>query len=964
MLGRSISYVSFSENWSVNGINQSVAKGAPAQGSSLKSKNDTTVPLVGDHSGEKLTADKSVKTREATKCDTSCSLSDKTEKIKECMRRLLAQKFPNVEGRRGTDKVVFNTGCECLDNALFIVENHPSVFIKVAWMADIAEFVGRHMGLAGLNKDKKERIRLLLERVQQQMQSLLQTMEAELARAESVSEKSTILPHPLTPRGKSFSNLSIFLCDLPSDVSAYASQSKTAWYAKQYYEALSQSKFQGVEPPDALIHTHASRVALMAICHISSKFDRLFNSDVIAKKAKEWLGELDQYGDINSQSFYKHLQTIALYAESAVATMDLTVADASVIYYRLARTFCRLATLDPPKAVPWMFEKDVVLFGELKEDRERYDTQKKKQKTRIKQACQYLDEVRELGIDKQRQAELHFYYVYMVEMGNIQELLPEALSRMRQGACLGRAGMHHLYLLNCLNHATFLYPKNYGKPFREWLRIQCEPDTLQQGLPQYSHDYCSPLMRGMVHFLVFDEKGLEEGMKSDLFEVNDEDKRLAYTLKKIALKKYAEAYHDLEFEQGMHQNSDDTVDFLAGYCCEQMIETDKSFLHQALKNYECAFDGEDGAKCTGLDYGRLVAKHMEELDEGLLLKAEGFLESAAEYFRQNELLDEFEECHHYLEFLGDRNSKAGLNQSSPSGEFSCRDGADKVKPRVVRSKRKTQKKLKKPNQRKPQRVTPDFIKGLSSEPADRSFGRSHECPSPSSGSHNFYSDEVSSESAESETEPVTESVSSDVVSSDNQQANIYEAIHMLNRAHYLISTYDFMGAELQLEKVSHCHDRRLKGRIAHMKCWCLRQRFQHNVPGAHVQETIKETMIALLTQAEREAINGLRSMGIKGDVAKCSYQSVTGISFNDGEVRTLASLFAELGHIYRNLSGFQKKSANSRRLGESMSNLADHLNPTRRARSSAVSVEHEPRVKVISRKEIEGMKKSLGSQNA
>lgn len=937
----------------MDGVNQQVVSTVSDKGGGSAEKKKSTLSLQLSHKTANQTLESPLGIRKVTVCDVTHSVSDCGEKVKGCIEKLKEKNFPDLEVEGKTEKPTFCTACEYLNDALYIVENHPSLTIKMGWMGRIAQFVGCQMGIAQLSQNKRRGVKPYIERVQLQMQSLFQVMEAELHVAEAKQYKSQWLPHPESERGKWYSDLAIFLSDLHWEVSAYESQSSTAWSMKQYYEALSESHYQKIEKPVAQIYVHVSKVALIDICNKAFKFGKreLPLSQDVNDKARAWLNELDQYGDINGQSFYKHLKAIALAGEHGTTLMGLNETDAVIIYYRLTRTYCRLATLNPPKAHSWMFEKDASLFGEMENDVIFHEDRKKKQKERIQQAYHYMNYVRELGIDKKRQAELHFYFVFMIEMGNVQEQKMDALSHMREGACLGRSGMHHLYLLNCFNHATPFYPKNYGRPFCEWLRVQRDPETLQQGLPEYSHEYCSAILRGMLHFMVFGEEGLQEGIDSGLFVIEEEEKTLGCTFKKIAKKSYVEALADLEVQQGLSTISDDATDYLAGYCCEQLISADDQYLGRALKNYESAYDGDYGAKCTGLDYGRLAVQHMTRLKEDVLLKAEKLLEGAADYFRKNELLDEFEESHLLLDFLGDRQGDVLL-------EDVCTQGAppDITSAKTGKLEKKRHRKPRKNHRSQPSNPVSNLLPSLT----DTYQGGAIAQALP-------YSDESGSDDESASPDSEVNVMGNRMVLCETRegvlQASVKDSVQLLNNAHYKICIYDFDEAEKLLHNIEHCGDRRLKGRIAHMKCWCFRQRYRHNVPGSHVQSSNKKTMINLLSKAEREAKAGLRHMGVKGTVENCSCQSVIALSFDFYEKRTLASLFAELGHIYRDLSGFQSTSENNKRLGESMSNLADQLNPTRRTRPSAVSVEHKSRVRVISRKKFERIKKSLDSQN-
>ena len=933
------------------------AKGQAPSSLALSSnaKESEGAPLqLSDQQEKGQVRTKNLVTRKVSKSAVTDELETPKEKISRYRRELQTVDFPHCGGKGSLKKVQLDTACKYLDMALEVIEHFPMMAVKIKWMDDISQFISHKIELALRNKKQNALLVPLIQRTHTQLQNTFELMSAELV--QSLTEG--LLPKGLPPQGseqnKSLMDLAGKLSDLDPKVSGYHDQFKTAWIAKKYYEELDArhsmplSIFQSRNT-----NVHICRLYLMVICLKAPQevIDMIPEVSCVVEKASGWLEEFKRHHDVVSESLFNAMIYLINSAENPSSRINLNGAEVACLYFRMARSKCKVAGDKIPEVNPAYLNRGAHLSVGQSNQVIAYQDRKRGQKIEIDEAREYARKAREYGIDLDKQAELHFHFVNTME---IIDNLSAALFHMKLGARSGRSGMHHLYLASSLNINTAVYPVNPGGALREWLAAQRCQQGSYQGLPTVGLGfYTQGEAREFVDLLS------QKEMHS-FHTASKTDKALACTLLLMGEGQYQEAFQKL----GPLQEEFDVAYVLAGYCLEQMATLENDYVLRALYCYENAYEEE--IESAGLDYGRLAVAQKQQPE-----KAKEYLLEAAAFFRENDLYDELEECQSLLATISTGESNE-VKEKVPKAAVRVEIQNSKKKRKKGK---KSQSKVISPQMPSQVTTTVSYSSPSGTVASDHATElvtvvepRSVESFTGSVSTSG--QEDISSQSSEIDLEGLQSrhtlvlappiSVSG-TIRSDAGRELLQKQLQVLDDANAAIRCFSFDEAEDLLESVEPGENRRLKGRFAQMKGWCLRRRYICNDPGKHGQLTLRGTMLGLLKIARGNIETGIRCMGITGALSQSPLENGCILEhFSSGELRTLSSLYAELGHIHRERSGFTF-STKDFELGRKMSNFADQLNSDRSIRALASALVPQPKIRTITQEDAERQRAAIKS---
>ena len=834
---------------------------------------------------------------------------------KAAKQSLLDKNFPQPlpEGQRMSPE----EACEYLKKSLSVEGPESKLSEKVLWMNFVALFALRYLQPESLNKIgkmAKKDISPLFMDFHQQTRNLFHLMTEELI--ESASKKDKLINQFLATDDL-YSNLVEMiglLSVLDPELVSHKDQFETAWEAHNYFMSLEQIS-PNINPfQPKFNHVYRIKAYLLALyCNISKDELSAERYLEIPQYIRGCLQGLRENPDLFTGPL---LNTITKLVESAVATppkINLETNQIAFLYLWLTRVKCTIASLI------FSMANDTHWSAVNKNMLRTYMCCSGTTKQEIENAQKYAREAQKHVVDLPQQAEIHFHFFNYYEQKN--NLLAAQL-HLKLGSRSGQAGMHHLYLACSLNAARNGYPFNPGYALRSWVDIQRRQHCAS----------CVPVTKYRAGFTLKTEflRYLSGEENPTIAPRDAPELKLIPALKLIAKKQYNEAIEEL---RQLHKSLRAANVFI-GYCYEQIAVDDSSAIQKAFQYYESAI--KEKVFSAGLDFGRLAVSSQSRLKE-----SENHLMSAASFFGRNDLYEELDECHSLLALLPAREDE---DRSIPI--------ANKKKKRKGKQKQKQKQKQRKTplakDSRKSSAPTPDSLKLESSFNLD-TIGHvsDHSCD-----------DEFEQLSMEEEPSPARIKSQAGACAT-TKPFSISQQLENLDRANELIRSCRFDEAEVLVNSIETGRDRRLKGRAAQIKGWCLRQRYINNDPGVYGKPLARASMLALLNEAKNCVETGIRNMGIQ-NIEHCPSRQIEegALVFDDGELRTLASLYAELGHIYRELVGFYFSEDTLER-GRRMSQYADQLNPARRHRSVKASQSSSPKIVVISHGEFEQKKAAM-----
>ncbi len=861
-----------------------------------------------------------------------------------CLRLLKEADFAKLGCEKVRIGVNFDRACELLDSALILIEYPMPVEMKAKRLGEISRFMGLRMSMhSGTLSQKQARIIApLIARLQQQLCQFCEEVQAQSPEYDpsddALEKPSKVKAFNRIILDSDVKNLAIYALSLPENISPLGHQLRTLWTIHSYFE-----KFQQViskvlpdfdERPDlgfGMADLHICRIYMLdRVQQINEAREPLpKEAALVLENKSQWLASFADYHDLwHHLMMTETLPTLLKSAERPNARVQLNDKERMQLCFRLAKTGIKFAGIHTPTVNEYLLEKNPNLLTPIeKQAVQEYQERRRCQRLEIKAARDFAFQARELGLGEHQQAELHLNFAITYErVGNI----PAAHLHLMLGARIANESLHHLALVCSLWLDDSIHPFTPCKAVRLWQEAQSRNVGDVQPLPSKAIRYA-----GKENITAAFVELLRTGQCDDSI-LTETHKQLATALQYIAKGEYQNAIFILKPMGSLLP----VLNALTGYCAAQLIESHPEYLESALENFRKGFN--DGCLELGLEFARLAVTHKRDTAEAIEK-----LKLAIQLFWHYDLYEEVEECYRLLGILHSsqpqkvyadkaesRKSKLGKSKKHRR----LHDGADGSKPCTD----SVQQSVSQSKGQSKDQVLATVSDGSSSS-SDVSG-----CSATASST-----DESSDTDSDFDPSNIMGGVAAQAVADKTQEGKVCPQSYrltssLLTTVNDHIQAYEFDKADQILLSVKVSDDRALNGRLAQTRAWLLRRRYICNEPESRSDGKLcRNVCLDLLDRGRQLAEKGIRNMGISGALSRCSSQMPVVKSLSTKERRALASLYAELGHFYRELAGFTFDLRHIE-TGRQMSNVADDLNPSRRFRSESNKIAGAAKVQVVS----------------
>ena len=581
------------------------------------------------------------------------------------------------------------------------------------------------------------------------------------------------------------------------------------------------------------------------------------------------------------------------------------------LYFTLANISIQLAGPDPT-IDPSLLRRKRLNAGEVRA-KVQYEREVQEREKALEDMLTFIHKARDAGMTQEQK--VRFHILYGIEKEHKDEI-SEALEHFDIATRLGSELMRHRQLMGRLRIRFINYPLSPEKALKEWKKesvtaVVQEPD-LYLPLPDKLTDslqldiFIKVLLR-RVHQDDIDDKGIEHFVKV-ITEKDPSTGRYIY-----ALLPYLQGKPELAIERLELLVKDPRAKYvlatLLGKLGTSYTNQEKSLLlfRELYRKESCTY--------AGLEAGRLCLTFAQDIEN-----AKKYLKGAHRYFIQNSFFSEAEECKKLLGQCEPEQPEVSVEAMKADPEKKIRKKSGKRKCQKTAASRTKQQTTTNPPEKngKDQAATPVA-------PADTT-GKTTE---PAKVRETTTGPVATTHAARVSHETLEPQATSAILS----QYALTPAL--LQQVNGLVEIYDFDQAESLLKNtVLSVDDKRLNAQYYQMHAWLLRQRWFHNEYGSHddQEKSHYHRQLAILNEAKQSSLNGIKAMGLNPDrITLESEQDTACHDFSTREKRTLASLFAELGHVYRRMSGVCFDSS-LHVTGSKLSTFADRLNPLRRVR--------------------------------
>ena len=372
-----------------------------------------------------------------------------------------------------------------------------------------------------------------------------------------------------------------------------------------------------------------------------------------------------------------------------------------------------------------------------------------------------------------------------------------------------------------------------------------------------------------------------------------------------------------------------------------------------------------GNTSAALDYARLVLKENRHKDALIVLEA------AAKYFIKNQMHDELSECNELINSISIEDSQEPA-QTEESFTHSEKKGITKRKKKRLKAKPKPTE--KEPSS--PKLLSPD-LQGNESDTSDS--GISLTSAPPSSSASTDSEDEKQAAAPQPPAPPIAVSTTPqkpEAASGKKEESFIATPViklqpvsltqQALNEVNELVLDGEFDQAQALLNSLDSGQNKQLLARKFHMQAWLMRRRYDENDFKSIVNLSQKPSAQRhqVLEKARYSALQGLKILLPNVSPTELENDPAAAIDIEtipQPLKRTLASLFAELGHSWRRLSSHNFSSTGSEK-AQALSCFADDLNPTqRRSRGLEKTLPATPKVGIVSQERAQQLRKDLKS---
>ncbi|MCL6269608.1 hypothetical protein M3P05_06595 [Sansalvadorimonas sp. 2012CJ34-2] len=559
-------------------------------------------------------------------------------------------------------------------------------------------------------------------------------------------------------------------------------------------------------------------------------------------------------------------------------------------------------------------------------------------------ATHHLAEAQKAGMSPVQELEGRLIYAHLLAQQEKNDQLQDQLLLAAQA---GSRYAHNVLFMSRLGlHEELFLPGNPVKALKLWLKgIPQSPPTWFERLLFNSSDLveiqsapahnCALAVLNSISDGRLDAKG-----QAYLHQLEILEPVQAELLESILLIKQGRADDAVEKLVPLIKNSG-VAAHLAGFLVSKSAlggldpEQIQTLYNHAILGGDCS---------AGLDLGRLYISR-KEYDLALEI-----LEPAADFFRNNHLYDELTECHELLNSIPHKDADVVESSNPPP----------KQKPAAAASRKRKPKKEPKQESRvqthRKQNPVPvvqtnavDVINVEDDEHSDTSSDSGFE--SGSKGSTPITSDTEAGDPLSSDSEP------SDFKSVRAKKGESYSLTQrLLDEVNSLVKEGVFDEAQKLLDSCGVSHRKQLMARKHQMQAWLYRRRFDESDYLSVVKPSLSPATQRreILGMARKQALQGLKVMLPSASDYNLENNPESLVDIEKlfiSESKTLASLFAELGHAWRRLSSGRFDSPDHKK-SQKLSAFADSLNPkVRRTRGLAKMAPAEPKVAVISQEE-------------
>lgn len=830
----------------------------------------------------------------------------------QCLKEVTKINFALLAQDDHHFKCSFQDACKLLEAALRLLKTSFAIHHKAKLFGHLAGFMRIRMSIRGAITDRQAALAApLIDELKRELcklgHELIKRLQVEAPRERK--EAIRLVSQTLESEWLALPRLFV---TLPDKTLPIAQQLQLALEVNSILEQLQH--FQSEQSVNLKLTAGAMHIfRLYMLTHVQRlqpKNEVSEEVQTVLEKKEQWLQEYFNYKSL----WNRHLMMDALpfflsQSEDPNTRVQLTPHERAQLCFSTALSLLKTTGTEVIERPDELLQRaPTELNSEEREFLAYYKRRQASQKTEMAKAQDFAKQAAEAGISSDQQAELRIQFAATSEMiGDIKTAQMHLLAGARQA----KASLHHLYLANSLWIDKTVYPLMPCKALRVWKTALNNKDGDNKPLSKRCVGYYgrNDVTRSFV-------EAIKSGqVASTVLSTNQQN--LALSLNNIRKDNYEKALLDLQ-----NCTVDCTVDrtiigSLAGFLAVKLIPKGLGYLQPALEHFRAAYD--NSCHEAGLEFAKLAVEYDLHTEEAIEM-----LKGALTFFKDNELYEEVETCDLLLDKLY------------------------KQLPKPVKAKKVKKTSAKSPSLSQKKKVVTEKLPALLEEPVPEQESSASESDSSYDSSTD---DDNTVFAAEEKTERAAAGITKEPLT-----------IQRLNTINSLILTCDFDKAEEMLNKTAPSRDRVLNGQFWQMKSWYLRQRFLCSEPGPykvdHPAPNVShyKSLLNLLEQAREAAEAGIRAMGVYGPVANGPEESLLQL-MRAREKRTLASLYAELGHQYRErgLSTFDTRHLHT---GRAMSDLADSLNPARRNRHHGATQAFEPKVQVVSQEAFASQRES------